>query len=507
MPTNENTANLNPNYMVLKECNTSVNKQTQKGKQNEFEDVLYFVCNLCPFLCTKDTKITEHIENAHKNKRTRKLVQLKCPACSNIFYHKMSLRSHLIHDHGVGNSDLSIIIQAVVYYSNKNNNNNNSNNKTEEIASNSTNKHTGTKNVAPLKTDLTPLKNIPSIENSSNDTDGFDITTIEESQPTRLLDLAVETKIVNLPQMDLIGNSGEKFLNNLLKPLETPFYIPRGIEAKKNHKCSMSSCKVRLEDLNKLEYHQASHTKEGFMCLECSELFAFWKPLTSHLWRVHKIDMELYSCDKCDYKTFSLSKLNNIHKLIHGDVKAFVCDICQKAFKNTKQLRNHKITHKQKTNKLLFICEICLKNFAYRRQLKVHMDVVHKKIKPYLCNYCGYKGSSRSSLKMHIRQHTGERPFACDTCPYTTSDHNSLRRHKLRHTGHKPYKCPHCSYACIQSSTYKVHLKTKHPGLEKDLMFTCDICQFRSVNKDIFTSHMVTVHKQSPQEVQNQSNS
>lgn len=48
-----------------------------------------------------------------------------------------------------------------------------------------------------------------------------------------------------------------------------------------------------------------------------------WKPLTSHLWRAHSIDMELFACDKCDYKTNSLSKLNAIHKLIHSNVKAF----------------------------------------------------------------------------------------------------------------------------------------------------------------------------------------
>lgn len=134
----------------------------------------------------------------------------------------------------------------------------------------------------------------------------------------------------------------------------------------------------------------------------------------------------------------------------------FQCETCQKHFKNQKQLRNHKRIHREPLDKTLEKCEQCSKTFTEKRRLKNHMDTVHKKLKPYLCNYCGYKGANRASLKMHIRSHTGEKPFCCDQCQYTSTDHNSLRRHKLRHTGQKPYKCSYCPYACIQSSTYKV---------------------------------------------------
>lgn len=167
-------------------------------------------------------------------------------------------------------------------------------------------------------------------------------------------------------------------------------------------------CKVKMHDYYKMNYHVGSHVDDGFKCLECSEIFSLWKPLTGHLWRVHKIDMELYSCDMCDYKTFSLGKLNNIHKPIHSDLKAFSCDECDKAFKNSKQLRNHKLTHKEKSQKNMYCCEVCNKTFFERRQLRIHMDGVHKKIKPFLCSYCGYKGASKSALKMHSRQHTGK---------------------------------------------------------------------------------------------------
>lgn len=122
----------------------------------------------------------------------------------------------------------------------------------------------------------------------------------------------------------------------------------------------------------------------------------------------------------------------------------------------------------------------------------MHKDTVHAKLRPYLCNYCGYSASSRSTLKMHMRQHTGEKPFACTYCDYRTSDHNSLRRHLMRHSGQTKYQCPHCNYACIQSSTYKVHLKTKHPGQDEGLLFSCPYCAFRTIKRENYATHLVT---------------
>lgn len=60
----------------------------------------------------------------------------------------------------------------------------------------------------------------------------------------------------------------------------------------------------------------------------------------------------------------------------------------------------------------------------------------------------------------------------------------------MRHTGDKPYKCSYCSYACIQSSTYKVHLRSKHPGLWDGLMFSCPSCSFRTIKQANYLAHM-----------------
>lgn len=263
--------------------------------------------------------------------------------------------------------------------------------------------------------------------------------------------------------------------------------------------CEFKGCNIRFRQLDNLEYHCKCHITgcSAFTCPECGNRFEHWGNIAGHLWRHHSIDLELHACDQCSFRTYSLSKLENLHKRIHQDERPFVCDTCGKGFKTTKQLRNHQVIHMEKTRQGQFRsgeCHICHRHFSDKRMLRLHLDTVHNKIRPFLCNYCGYTASCKSTLKMHMRQHTGEKPFSCDMCDYRTSDHNSLRRHKMRHSGEKPYKCPYCTYACIQSSTYKTHLKNKHPGQDDGLMFSCSLCSFRTIKRDTYITHM-TSHK------------
>ena len=68
----------------------------------------------------------------------------------------------------------------------------------------------------------------------------------------------------------------------------------------------------------------------------------------------------------------------------------------------------------------------------------------------------------------------------------------------MRHSGEKPYKCPYCPYSSIQSSTYKIHLKNKHPGKVDKLVFACKNCPFKTVKKGTFLTHLAS-HKLSTQ--------
>lgn len=272
-------------------------------------------------------------------------------------------------------------------------------------------------------------------------------------------------------------------------------YVRRQAAHEKTFRCEIKGCTQHFLSEENLKYHMRCHKEDEhmFQCGECSEKFEHWRGTTMHLWKDHQIDLDLYTCDKCGYRTYSSFKLEN-HCRIHSDERSYVCGVCKKGFKQMSQLRNHQVVHldrKSMTEKRWFSeqrCDICNRTFSDSKCLRKHMQAVHNKLKPYICPFCGHSSARKAMLQLHLRQHTGEKPFQCDLCEYRTGDHNSLRRHKMRHSGIKPYKCPHCSYACIQAISYKTHMKNKHPGMEG--LFSCNLCPYKSVSKENFINHM-----------------
>lgn len=368
----------------------------------------YIFCDLCPFLTLSNATMSTHIENGHKNGMALKLNKFKCPGCSNIFYHRISLRSHLMYDHGISPPELLQILQTVTFQSKKQLNGKiHLDNKPLFDAEEFKPEEVDLKSIShPIElTAEIALPDESTINKSISSIRVLNLTEIENPKQQIL-----EVPTANFPVISDSKTSTTKPPNYFVKKsssINSNNAVSKIINDKKVHKCAVPSCKIKFTDSKKLAYHVNCHLEQRYQCPECHETFEFWNIIASHLWRLHKIDMELYSCDKCDYKTYSLAKLNNIHKLIHSDVKAFKCDLCKKSFKNTKQLRNHKTTHRQRIDGAIFLCEFCKKPFNDKRQLRIHTDGVHKKIKPFLCSFCGYKGATRGALKTHMRQHTG----------------------------------------------------------------------------------------------------
>ncbi|KAF7387080.1 hypothetical protein HZH68_012757 [Vespula germanica] len=269
--------------------------------------------------------------------------------------------------------------------------------------------------------------------------------------------------------------------------------------AETNVRCTYRGCPYKFATEEIMQQHVAFHTESqsvsAFKCSICRDLkFTKWRQCSLHLWKKHEIDVGLFTCKICKaYKSATMVKLLT-HMKVHSETREYECSECGKCFKQASQLRNHRVMHLDR--KTLEVkrwytskkCDMCGKTYANSKCLKSHIQAVHSKLRPYVCNVCGHSSARKAMLQMHLRQHTGDKPFSCELCEYRTGDHNTLRRHIMQHTGFRPYKCPHCSYTAIQSSSYKNHLKSRHPLLSG--LFTCDSCSFKTVKKESYIQHV-----------------
>lgn len=244
-------------------------------------------------------------------------------------------------------------------------------------------------------------------------------------------------------------------------------------------KCSQQDCNLHFSSDQLLKYHRKCHSRDGVIaCPECkSEEFKTFNTLHTHLWRSHKVDMDLYACKLCDFKTPFLSRLQNFHAKIHSDERNYKCTFakCGKSFKNSKQLINHTQIHKAK------------KKVKVKTQAQ-QTDSISKRIH---CGECNKGFSSESGLYIHSMEHkTDEKKFNCEECEYCTNDHNSFRRHKSQHSFVHQYKCPACEYSSIQSNTYRRHLEKQHPELAESLLYKCNMCKYTTISKGKYDGHM-----------------
>ncbi|XP_047529852.1 zinc finger protein 708-like [Vanessa atalanta] len=223
---------------------------------------------------------------------------------------------------------------------------------------------------------------------------------------------------------------------------------------RKRYKCKacdkmFSSCSSRLK------HYKIKHLGIKKHCDECNKDVV---NLTSHRMVVHKTALLPFECVPCGRRFISKS-LRDQHTLIHTKDRPHECDQCDKAFRSTIALTQHKrqVHDKEKTH----LCQFCSKRFFKKYHLQIHIRS-HSKERPYECPDCGKFFSTTSILKNHRLIHTDVKMFACELCDMTFCKPGYLRNHMICHTKEKRYSCKYCGLLFGRSDHRLRHERTSH---------------------------------------------
>uniref|UniRef100_A0A665TCA8 Zinc finger and BTB domain containing 40 n=1 Tax=Echeneis naucrates TaxID=173247 RepID=A0A665TCA8_ECHNA len=219
-----------------------------------------------------------------------------------------------------------------------------------------------------------------------------------------------------------------------------------------------------IKDSSSPALSSSSSPSKPFSCRWCKKGFAYKCRLLAHVKRCSMSQECEQQCPQCPKKLANLRALQRHRAEAHRNTarmkKKVECDLCGRTFAHPSGMIYHKRT--EHFEEKPFVCEECGAKFGANSSLKNHMRL-HTGEKPYHCKHCNMSFSVAAALAYHTKKkHSEGKMYVCQYCKAIFAQSIELTRHVRTHTGDRPYVCRECGKGYSQASGLTVHLHTFH---------------------------------------------
>lgn len=211
-----------------------------------------------------------------------------------------------------------------------------------------------------------------------------------------------------------------------------------------------------------------------------------------------KARKEAVTCDQCGKRARNQEQLEKHIMVVHDKLKPYLCDVCGYGTTLRVKMDLHMATKHNEDKVMSYVCDVCDYKCSNQLHLRAHLQIVHlESLTPFECGVCRYQCRKRASVVKHMKHvHEKRRPFQCTQCDKSFPVNSVLMRHiESVHDKVRPYKCETCGYAFSEKRFMEKHVKAVH---EKIRPIACEQCDYRCTTRDTLARHMWHKHERAP---------